>query len=133
MFSYNFSRQGRRFYLNLPLRIWFREQAEERPPVQEIAVAVEETYTDNISSTGCHFFLSRKPAVGTETEMEISVPLLWAGGKESKIRCQGRIIRVEEEQNRGRAGVASTIEHYEIAPVQEDWRVANCFQPNGEN
>ncbi|MBI1955413.1 MAG: PilZ domain-containing protein [Acidobacteria bacterium] len=117
----------------MPIRIRFREQAEGRIPVQERKIAEEETCTDNISTRGCHFFLSHKPAVGTETEMEITVPMRWAGGKESKIRCQGRIVRVEKGQNGERAGVASTIERYEIAPVQEGWLAAGFFQPNVEN
>ena len=130
MFSFSFSRQGRRFYLNLPAKIWFRDQLEKGSPLKKREIAAEETHTDNISARGCHFFLFHKPAVGTKTEMEITVPLPWTGGKESKIRCQGRIIRVEEGQNGERAGVASTIERYEIAPLDEDCRVAGRFRAN---
>ena len=133
MFSFSPTRQGRRFSLSLPLKIWFRGRVEEQPPSRQRTIVVEDTFTKNISAKGCYFFLSLKPAVGMTAEMEITVPVLWTGARESKIRCWGKIVRVEDECDSERVGVAYTIERYQIAPVPEDYRAANCFQPKTEN
>ncbi|MBI3896537.1 MAG: PilZ domain-containing protein [Acidobacteria bacterium] len=100
----------KRFYLNLPIRVWFRGQRESQ---QTEAIIVEDTVTTSISSGGCFFFLRQKPMVGTEVKMEITVTLPGVE-KKSKIRCRGKIIRIEKEPNGERIGVASTIEHYQI-------------------
>ena len=133
MFALSPTRQGPRFSLSLPLRIWFRGRVEERPPSRKRTIVVEETLTNNISANGCHFFLSHKLEVGTKVEMEIAVPVLWTEGRAKKIRCRGRIIRVEDECGCERIGVTSTIEHCQFAAAPEDQRVQGCFRPNTEN
>lgn len=96
MYSPNFPQHHKWFYLKLPLRIWFRERTENRSQAQQ-EIIVEDTATANISSGGCYFYLRYTPMAGTDAEMEITVPAPGARGKENKIRCWGKILRVEEQ------------------------------------
>ena len=123
MHSPNFPQHRQRFNLKLPLRIWFRERTENRSQAKE-GMVVEDTVTANIGSGGCYFYLRHAPVAGTDAEMEITVPLAGVRGKESKIRCWGKILRVEEQPGGEKVGVASTIQQYQIAAALKDRRAA---------
>ena len=62
----------KRFQLSLPLwvRLWQQLTASPRKKIH----LTEETITENISSAGCYFYLSKKPALGSRALMEITVP-----------------------------------------------------------
>lgn len=104
------SQRRKRFKVALPLwvRLWHRLAIGPRKKVE----LTEETITQNISSDGCYFFLSQKPAVGAKAMMEITVPGQAVGLQDSKVRCSGKVIRVDEKRAEGKVGVACTIERF---------------------
>lgn len=104
------AQRRKRFQVALPLwvRLWHRLAVGPKKKVE----LTEETVTHNISSDGCYFYLSQKPAVGAKALMEITVPGRARGLKDSKVRCSGKVVRVEEKMVEGKVGVACTIERY---------------------
>ena len=102
----------KRFRVALPVwvRLWHR-MAIGAHSKKKVEVA-EETITENISSAGCYFFLSHKPPVGASAVMEITVPGQAVGLKDSKVRCIGKVIRVDEKMAEGKVGVACAIKQY---------------------
>jgi hypothetical protein len=75
---------------------------------------VEETVTENVSSTGCYFSLSDVPEIGSKVEMEIAMQLEKDRAQTGKVLCSGKVVRVEPAVRRGKAGVACTIDHYRL-------------------
>ena len=100
----------KRFQLSLPVwvRLWQQLAASPRKKTQ----LTEETITENISSEGCYFYLSKKPALGSKAVMEITVPGKTVGLKDSKVRASGKVVRVDEKRAEGKVGVACTIERF---------------------
>ena len=93
----------------LPVQVWFRDLM--KGTVSSNAQNIESVVTENISSTGCYFVVKKDaPPVGTEIEMEISIPAV----KDGKVRCEGKIVRLEKTLEEGKTGVACSIDHYQI-------------------
>ena len=106
----------KRFRIALPLRIRIRQRLGMERRAKEENVVVEETITENISTTGCYFLLSKKPPVGSSAEMEIAVPGHYLGVRSGRVHCRGKIVRVEDRHGGKRAGVACTIDSYSLHP-----------------
>jgi hypothetical protein len=90
------------------MQVWFRNLM--RSTASSEAEQIESTITDNISSTGCYFVVQQAPPVGTEVEMEITIPAV----KDGRVRCRGKIVRLETTLEEGKTGVACTIDQYRI-------------------
>ena len=107
-------RKRRRFYLSLPLVVRLWKQWEDSPRPLQKPPTEENTLTENISSGGCCFQLSYRPTVGSEVEMEITIPIRSPLGIPNRVRCHGKVTRVEEDHSEGRVGVVATIESYQF-------------------
>jgi hypothetical protein len=82
-----------------------------RGSVSSEAGPTESTITENISSTGCYFAVQQDPPpVGTAIEMEIAIP----AAKDGKVRCSGRVVRMQKVAGEEKTGVACTIDQYQI-------------------
>ena len=114
--AYWFNRQEHRYHLGLPLKVRLRQMLGLPARKPKKAVVVEDTATENISSHGCYFCLTQRPLLGAEVEMEIILPAQRSGMPETRVRCRGRVIRVEPESAGGRVGVASSIDHFQLLP-----------------
>ena len=108
-----------RFRLAWPLWVRLKRHfgQESRGKPEEV-VAVE-TITENISTTGCYFYVSadvEEPAVGSPAEMEITVPGNSLGLGNSTVHCHGKVIRVDLPSAGGKVGVACSIDSYAFHP-----------------
>ena len=97
-------RKHRRFDLALPAQV--RTRADAPPEVQ--------ASTRDISAGGVYFTLPREIEPGSELEWELMVPPEFSQGQAVRIRCRGKVIRVERPDAQGKVGVAATIEEYEF-------------------
>ena len=97
-------RNHRRYELSLEVKV--------RPRSKRTHPAVQ-TYTRDISARGIYFNLSDKMEVGSELDFELNLPPELSGGKNVRIRCRGRIVRVEAPDSGG-VGIGATIETYEF-------------------
>jgi c-di-GMP-binding flagellar brake protein YcgR len=101
-------------------------QAEERRKYRRYDLSIEvnvrprkrvstpvRTRTRDISARGIYFDFSEKMEPGSELEFELNLPPELAAGKVVRIRCRGKIVRVEGHGNDG-VRMAATIENYEF-------------------
>lgn len=100
------SRTGRRFPLELPIRIQEEESAQEMS-----------TVTGNVSSAGV-YVRATNPSwqVGSKVDFEITLPATAAGADHDVlIRCQGRVVRVDKNADEDQScGVACIIDKYQF-------------------
>ncbi|HEY7680399.1 MAG TPA: PilZ domain-containing protein [Terriglobia bacterium] len=109
-----------RYQLPFPLRVWIRKVSRELASSGRRLLSVEETVTENISSTGCYFSLSDAPEIGSKVEMEIAMQSARDLPATGRVLCRGKVVRVETDG--GKAGVACTIDHYRLVPQWEPAR-----------
>lgn len=84
-------RQINRLNMQLPLRV----TVSQLHPHGSVDGLEEYTVTENISSGGCYFFLSRRPPLGSPVEMEITIPGEVHDIPFAKIYCRGEVVRVD--------------------------------------
>jgi hypothetical protein len=97
-------RKYRRY--NLAIEVKVRPRKRVLPPVN--------TFTRDISARGVYFDLSDAIEVGSELDFELNMPPELLAGRSVRIRCRGRIVRLERHPEDGTCGVAATIENYEF-------------------
>lgn len=114
-----FFRHRQRFRLSFPLTVRIQEKSIPLVAWRNDSASIESTCTENISSGGCYFQLSQELAVGTKIELEITLPGRMLGIPEGKLRCRGRVVRVEDRSESGRVGVAATIDSHHFAKASE--------------
>ena len=68
----------------------------------------------NISESGVLFTLESPMKVGTHIELSFVMPGEVTGGMAMKVRCSGRVVRVDHTGvPEGKAGIAAHIERFE--------------------
>ncbi|HWP85100.1 MAG TPA: PilZ domain-containing protein [Terriglobia bacterium] len=72
------------------------------------------TVTRDISARGVYFDFSERLEPGSELEFELTLPPELVAGRPVRIRCRGKIVRVDAVETEGAARVAATIESYEF-------------------
>jgi hypothetical protein len=87
--------------------------------LQENSTYVESTVTENISASGCYFHLAREVPVGTNLELEITIPGT-SGEAEDRVCCRGKVVRVDRTASSGQVGVATTIESYHFGETSRE-------------
>ena len=111
--EYRSTRSYRRFKVSLPLWVRFRRA---KPSAQHDDEEI--TTTTNMSLGGCFFYISRKPALGSSAVMIVDTSGRLPRGKGGKFLCQGKVVRVSEQEQARKVGVACTIDSYSFMPVQ---------------
>lgn len=101
-------RRHSRYKLSFPVRV---HSKAETPAA--------ETTTRDVSARGVSFYFSEDMELGTEVNWEMALPPQLCQGKNVRIRCRGKIVRVEPRDEQGRVGVAATIESYEFVRGDE--------------
>ena len=86
-------------------------------PRKRVAAPVR-TFTRDISARGVYFDFAEKMEPGSELEFELNLPPELAAGKNVRIRCRGKIVRVETPGSTGNVRVAATIENYEFVRAE---------------
>jgi c-di-GMP-binding flagellar brake protein YcgR len=100
-------RTSRRYDLSLPVVI--------RVPVDKSATS-QSGRTRDISTRGVYFTLDKDLEAGAELDITLTLPSEITRGTEVLVRAQGRVIRVEhdDQEDSKRVGVAAVIERYDI-------------------
>jgi len=96
-------REARRFRMSIPLRVLPRDAQG-----QEL-----EARTRDLSYQGLYFLAEDGFEVGKDIDFVLTLPEQMTQSGDVKIRCQGRIVRVETIANGG-MGVAAKIARYEF-------------------
>lgn len=97
-------RRARRFPMMLPAVVKIEEASEKPASVR----------TRDISSSGVFFHFSSELDVGTTLEFMLTLPDEITRGNPVRIKCMGKVVRVERAREAGHVGVAATIERYEF-------------------
>jgi hypothetical protein len=98
-------REARRFTMNLPLSILSWEHKCEELPVN----------MRDVSYRGLYFFAGEQFEAGREISFVITLPKDLLKSGDVRIRCRGKIVRVDPGQD-GKLGIAAMIERYEFIP-----------------
>lgn len=108
-------RTSRRFDMRLPLVVRYPAAA---PPTSETSAE-----TLDVSSRGLYFTADGGFAPGSAVEVFLTLPHEITLAGPVKVRCQGRVVRVESPQNsHRRMGVAAVIDRYEFLRSEEGAR-----------
>jgi hypothetical protein len=102
------ARTGKRFPLELPIKIHGAEEAGEHSGI-----------TGNLSAAGVYIRADASLDVGSTVEFEIALPPEMTGAKDSVvIQCRGRVVRTDEpaagSSPTEARGVACVIDSYDF-------------------
>ena len=106
-------RAAHRFPMSLPLVV--------RAPARGQKSSAS-TQTNDISASGVYFDMNENFRLGSRIEFVVTLPREITPAADVRIRCLGRVVRVEKEKAAGaesaerRIGVAAAIEQYEFLP-----------------
>jgi hypothetical protein len=101
------ARTGKRFPLELPIRIQHADKADDYKGT-----------TGNLSAAGVYIHADDSFEVGSAVEFEIVLPAEATGGREAvRLQCRGRVVRTDDLSG-GKPGetrgVACVIDSYEF-------------------
>ena len=99
-------RAARRFTMMLPVRLRYPDGA---------GVIEKDGETRDVSYRGLFFFTRAEPIPGSSIEFVLTLPQQITLAGDVRIRCYGRVLRVESHE--GRSGVAARIDRHEFLPA----------------
>ena len=97
-------RRARRFPMTLPVAVRAEEVGKGELKVQ----------TRDISSSGVYFEFATPLDIGTALEFVLTLPEEITKGSSVRIKCVGKVVRVDRPRESSQIGVAATIERYEF-------------------
>jgi hypothetical protein len=103
-----------RYSVFLPLRVVARKVAAAVGAKRKTEEFIEHTITENVSTSGCYFVLSNPPQLGGRLKMEIWIASDHKASTSGRIRCRGKVVRIEALNRSSRVGVACTIDRYRL-------------------
>lgn len=103
-------RRARRFPMQLPVSIKSEHDKHDSQLVQ----------TRDVSSSGIYFEFEAPMNVGSSVEFLMTLPEPLTKGSPVRIKCIGKVVRVERDSKGGptQVGIAATIERYEFVREQ---------------
>ena len=96
-------RNTRRFSLKLPLTVKFSNGAGE--------AAAE---TKDVSARGVFFYLDSKVAEGSPIEFTLTLPPEITLTESIRVRCTGKVVRVDQDDPNHQVGIAAAIDQYDF-------------------
>jgi len=96
-------RATRRFPLRLPVSVRYSEGAEAR-----------EAQTRDVSARGICFYVDTAIQAGSAIDFTLTLPPEITLTESIKVRCKGRVVRVEAGSSAGKLAVAAVIDEYEF-------------------
>jgi hypothetical protein len=96
-------RARRRFALRLPVSVRYPDAQQERT-----------AETRDVSARGVCFYADSAARAGTEIDFTLTLPPEITLTESIRIRCTGRVLRVESAPTDGQVAVAAVIEDYEF-------------------
>ena len=97
---------------NVHLRKVLNQSVPERDTGAEL-----KANTRDVSYRGLYFLSDGRFEKGSEIDFILTLPQQIISSGDVNIRCHGRVVRVESDDN-GRTGIAAKIEKYEFIPVR---------------
>jgi hypothetical protein len=97
-------RATRRFALRLPVSVTYAQDGMQEKAAQ----------TRDVSARGICFFLDSTIAAGSPIEFTLTLPPEITLTESIRVRCKGKVVRVEEGGPEGKVAVAAVIDEYEF-------------------
>jgi len=99
----NDKRSTRRFALRLPVSVRYVENEEEH-----------EAQTRDVSARGICFYVDSAIQAGSAIDFTLTLPPEITLTESIRVRCKGRVVRVEGGNPAGKMAVAAVIDEYEF-------------------
>ena len=97
-------RATRRFALRLPVSVSYTDDGAREKSAQ----------TRDVSARGICFFVDSAITAGSAIEFTLTLPPEITLTESIRVRCKGKVVRVEEGDSAGRVAVAAVIDEYEF-------------------
>jgi PilZ domain len=97
-------RATRRFALRLPVAVTYNDNGGEEKTAQ----------TRDVSARGICFYVDSEIAPGSPIEFTLTLPPEITLTESIRVRCKGKVVRVDNGSSDGRVAVAAVIEEYEF-------------------
>jgi hypothetical protein len=98
-------RGTRRFALQLPVSVRF----QDNDIAQELSAQ-----TKDVSARGVLFFMDTPVAEGSKLDFTLTLPPEITLTESIRVKCRGRVVRVDQQAAPGKVGIAAVIEQYEF-------------------
>jgi hypothetical protein len=99
-------RTSRRFALKLPISIRCENGYISEVPAE----------TRDVSAQGVFFYTNTKLAEGSRVEFTLTLPPEITLTESIRVRCRGRVVRVDDDRTDAQTGMAAIIEQYDFVP-----------------
>jgi hypothetical protein len=97
-------RATRRFALRLPVAVSYAENGTREKTAQ----------TRDVSARGICFYVDSAIAAGSPIEFTLTLPPEITLTESIRVRCKGKVVRVDEGAADGKVAVAAVIDEYEF-------------------
>jgi hypothetical protein len=97
-------RSTRRFALRLPVSVSFDDNGQQEKPAT----------TRDVSARGICFYVDYPIANGAPIEFTLTLPPEITLTDSIRVRCKGRVVRVEDSSPEGKMTVAAVIEEHDF-------------------
>jgi hypothetical protein len=97
-------RATRRFGLRLPVSVTYTQDGPQEKTAQ----------TRDVSARGICFYLDTAIATGSAIEFTLTLPPEITLTESIRVRCKGKVVRVDDATADGRIAVAAVIDEYEF-------------------
>lgn len=99
-------RGTRRFPLRLPLSVNSTNNGGPETAAQ----------TRDVSARGICFYVDSAIAAGSQIEFTLTLPPEITLTESIRVRCKGKVVRVDDANSNGKVAVAAVIDEYEFLP-----------------
>ncbi len=106
--TYSKQRSTKRFPLRVPVTVKFTDTGIEKP-----------ADTQNISYRGVFFYVDSSVSEGSAMEFTLTLPPEITLADPIRVRCNGKVIRIEPQTPDGKIGIAGLIERFEFLAEPE--------------
>jgi hypothetical protein len=97
-------RATRRFSLRLPVSVKYPQDGATEKAAQ----------TKDVSARGICFYLDAVIESGSPIEFTLTLPPEITLTESIRVRCKGRVVRVDQTGTNGKVGIAAVIDQYEF-------------------
>jgi PilZ domain len=97
-------RSTRRFALRLPVSVTYTENGEQQKSAQ----------TRDVSARGISFYVDAPIEKDSPIEFTLTLPPEITLTESIKVRCKGRVVRIDDPAANGKMAVAAVIDEYEF-------------------
>jgi PilZ domain len=94
-------RTTRRFTLQLPLTVKMDNTGQDAK-------------TKDVSARGVFFYMDSAPEQGSSIEFTLTLPPEITLTESIKVKCNGKVVRVDQPKNGGQIGIAAAIDQYDF-------------------